>query len=90
MFFFLQSFGSKASAEAKFKQQLKFQTEVHMDHLKEAATLAEKEVDRRVHLEYNEKAEIEKLKYQEQVLSMIAVMNGIHNAVEGTCSQLNQ
>lgn len=55
-----------------------------MDHLKEAANLAEKEVERRVHLEYSEKAEIENLKYKEQVLSMIAVMNGINDAVKGT------
>jgi len=55
-----------------------------MDHLKEAANLAEKEVERRVNLEYSEKAETEKLKYKEQVLSMIAVMNGINDAVKGT------
>lgn len=55
-----------------------------MDHLKEAASLAEKEVDRRVRLEYSEKAEIEKLKYQEQVSSMIAVMNAINDALKGT------
>lgn len=63
---------------------MRFQTEVHMDHLKEAANLAEKEVERRVNLEYSEKAETEKLKYKEQVLSMIAVMNGINDAVKGT------
>jgi len=55
-----------------------------MDHLKEAANLAEKEVERRVNLEYSEKAETEKLKYKEQVLSVIAVMNGINDAVKGT------
>ncbi|XP_027837338.1 MICOS complex subunit Mic60-like isoform X1 [Aphis gossypii] len=80
--FINESFESKANSEAKFKEQLRFQTEVHMDHLKEAANLAEKEVERRVHLEYSEKAEIEKLKYKEQVLSMIAVMNGINDAVK--------
>lgn len=63
---------------------MRFQTEVHIDHLKEAANLAEKEVERRVNLEYSEKAETEKLKYKEQVLSMIAVMNGINDAVKGT------
>lgn len=80
--FIKESFGSKASSEAKFKDQLRFQTEVHIDHLKEAANLAEKEVERRVNLEYSEKAEIEKLKYKEQVLNMIAVMNGINDAVK--------
>ncbi|XP_025194019.1 MICOS complex subunit Mic60-like [Melanaphis sacchari] len=80
--FINESYGSKANNEAKFKEQLRFQTEVHMDHLKEAANLAEKEVERRVRLEYSEKAEIEKLKYKEQVLSMIAVMNGINDAVK--------
>jgi len=55
-----------------------------MDHLKEAANLAEKEVERRVNLEYSEKAETEKLKYKEQVLNVIAVMNGINDAVKGT------
>ncbi|XP_015379775.1 PREDICTED: MICOS complex subunit Mic60-like isoform X2 [Diuraphis noxia] len=80
--FIKESFGSKASSEAKFKEQLRFQTEVHIDHLKEAANLAEKEVERRVNLEYSEKAETEKLKYKEQVLSMIAVMNGINDAVK--------
>ncbi|CAI6363574.1 unnamed protein product [Macrosiphum euphorbiae] len=80
--FINESFGSKANSEAKFKEQLRFQTEVHMDHLKEAANLAEKEVERRVNLEYSEKAETEKLKYKEQVLSMIAVMNGINDAVK--------
>ncbi|XP_003240956.1 MICOS complex subunit Mic60 isoform X1 [Acyrthosiphon pisum] len=80
--FINESFGSKANSEAKFKEQLRFQTEVHMDHLKEAANLAEKEVERRVNLEYSEKSETEKLKYKEQVLSMIAVMNGINDAVK--------
>lgn len=80
--FIKESFGSKANSEAKFKEQLRFQTEVHIDHLKEAANLAEKEVERRVNLEYSEKAETEKLKYKEQVLSMIAVMNGINDAVK--------
>lgn len=60
-----------------------------MDHLKEAASLAEKEVDRRVRLEYSEKAEIEKLKYQDQVSSMIAVMNAINDALKGTQSILH-
>lgn len=55
-----------------------------MDHLKEAAKLAEKEVDRRVRLEYTEKAEIEKLKYQEQISSMISVMNAINDALKGS------
>lgn len=54
-----------------------------MDHLKEAASLAEKEVDRRVRLEYSEKAEMEKLKYQEQISSMIAVMHAINDALQG-------
>lgn len=80
--FINESFEAKANSEVKFKEQLRFQTEVHMDHLKDAANLAEKEVERRVHLEYSEKAEIEKLKYKEQVLSMIAVMNGINDAVK--------
>lgn len=76
--------GSKASCEAKFKQQLRLQTEVHMDHLKEAASLSENEVDRRVRLEYTEKAEIEKLKYQEQVSGMTAVMHAINDTLKGT------
>lgn len=59
-------------------------TEIHIDHLKEAASLAEKEVDRRVRLEYTEKAEIEKLKYQEQISSMTAVMHAINDALKGT------
>lgn len=54
-----------------------------MDHLKEAASLAEKEVDRRVRLEYSEKTEMEKLKYQEQISSMIAVMHAINDALQG-------
>jgi len=54
-----------------------------MDHLKEAADLAEKEVDRRVRLEYSEKAEMEKLKYQEQVSIMIAVIHAINDALKG-------
>lgn len=62
---------------------MRLQTEVHMDHLKEAANLAEKEVDRRVRLEYCEKAEMEKLKYQEQISSMIAVMHAINDALQG-------
>lgn len=83
MFFFLKSLSSKVSGESKFKQQLRLQTEVHMDHLREAAGLAEKEVDRRVRLEYTEKAEIEKLKYQEQVSGMTAVMHAINDALKG-------
>lgn len=79
---------SKANGEAKFKQQLRLQTEVHMDHLKEAASLAEKEVERRVRLEYSEKAETEKLKYQEQVSSMTAVMLAINDALKGTCCEM--
>lgn len=54
-----------------------------MDHLKEAADMAEKEVNRRVHLEYTEKAEIEKLKYQEQVSGITAVMHAINDALKG-------
>lgn len=75
---------SKANGEAKFKEQLRLQSEVHMDHLKEAASLAEKEVERRVRLEYSEKAETEKLKYQEQVSSMTAIMLAINDALNGT------
>lgn len=60
-----------------------------MDHLKEAASLAKKEVDRRVRLEYSEKAEIEKLKYQEQISSMIAVMHGINDALQGNILSKN-
>lgn len=56
-----------------------------MDHLKEAANLAEKEVERRVRLEYDEKAEIEKFKYQEQVSSITAVMHAINDALKGDC-----
>lgn len=79
-----KSFGLKANGEAKFKQQLRLQTEVHADHLKEAAKLAEKEVDRRLRLEYSEKAEIERLKYQEQVSGMTSVMHAINDALKGT------
>lgn len=55
-----------------------------MDHLKEAAEITEKEVNRRVHLEYTEKAEIEKFKYQEQVIGITAVMHAINDALKGT------
>lgn len=82
-FLFLQSFSAKASGEEQFKKQLRLQSEVHLDHLKEAASLTEKEVNRRVRLEYSEKAEIEKLKYQEQVSSMTAVMHAINDALKG-------
>jgi mitofilin len=75
----------KANGEAKFKQQLRLQSEVHMDHLKEAASLAEKEVERRVRLEYSEKAETVKLKYQEQVSIMTAVMLAVNDALKGSC-----
>lgn len=56
-----------------------------MDHLKEAASLAEKEVERRIRLEYSEKAETVKLKYQEQVSIMTAVMLAINDALKGSC-----
>jgi len=88
--FIKESLGSKASSEAKFKQQLRLQTEVHMDHLKEAASLAKKEVDRRVRLEYTEKAEIEKLKYQEQVLTMTAVMHAINDTLKEHADKRNK
>lgn len=60
-----------------------------MDHLKEAANLAEKEVERRVRLEYDEKAEIEKFKYQEQVSNITAVMLAINDALKGDCIMTN-
>jgi len=88
--FFKESFNYKTSGEAKFKQLLRLQTEVHMDHLKEAADLAEKEVDRRVRLEYSEKSETEKLKYQEQVSSMIAVMYAINDALKEHSEKRNK
>ncbi|XP_050426152.1 MICOS complex subunit Mic60-like [Adelges cooleyi] len=76
------SFELTAEIESKLKQQLKLQSEVHMDHLAEAANLAAREVDRRVRLEYSEKAEAERLNYQQQVVVMTTVMQAIDDALK--------
>ncbi|XP_050522304.1 MICOS complex subunit Mic60-like [Daktulosphaira vitifoliae] len=80
--FINDSFEIQSDCDGKLRQQLKLKAEIHLDHLKEAANLAEREVDRRLRLEYSEKAEIERLKYQEQVISTITVLHAIDDALK--------
>lgn len=73
----------QAEKESKLRQQLKVQTEAHMDHLQDAVAEKEKELRRVFERELNEKLTVEQSAYKLQLATMLGKLKGMDEALKG-------
>ncbi|XP_003436101.2 MICOS complex subunit Mic60 isoform X1 [Anopheles gambiae] len=72
---------TRAELEQQMREQLKRQTEAHVDHLKDALTHKELEMKRKFQRELDEKITTEQASYKLQLAAMLGKLKGIHNAL---------
>uniref|UniRef100_A0A182JYI7 MICOS complex subunit MIC60 n=1 Tax=Anopheles christyi TaxID=43041 RepID=A0A182JYI7_9DIPT len=72
---------TRAELEQQMREQLKRQTEAHIDHLKDALTQKELEMKRKFQRELDEKITTEQASYKLQLAAMLGKLKGIHNAL---------
>ncbi|KFB38195.1 AGAP002364-PA-like protein [Anopheles sinensis] len=71
----------RAELEQQIREQMKRQTEAHIDHLKDALTQKEVEMKRKFHRELDEKITTEQAAYKLQLAAMLGKLKGINNAL---------
>ncbi|XP_053671829.1 MICOS complex subunit Mic60 [Anopheles nili] len=72
---------TRAELEQVSREQMKRQTEAHIDHLKDALTQKEAEMKRKFQRELDEKITTEQASYKLQLAAMLGKLKGIHNAL---------
>ncbi|XP_050068847.1 MICOS complex subunit Mic60 isoform X2 [Anopheles maculipalpis] len=72
---------ARAELEQQMREQMKRQTEAHIDHLKDALTQKEVEMKRKFQRELDEKITTEQASYKLQLAAMLGKLKGIHNAL---------
>uniref|UniRef100_A0A182PA36 MICOS complex subunit MIC60 n=1 Tax=Anopheles epiroticus TaxID=199890 RepID=A0A182PA36_9DIPT len=72
---------TRAELEQQMREQMKRQTEAHIDHLKDALTQKEIEMKRKFQRELDEKITTEQASYKLQLATMLGKLKGIHNAL---------
>uniref|UniRef100_A0A182N4N9 MICOS complex subunit MIC60 n=1 Tax=Anopheles dirus TaxID=7168 RepID=A0A182N4N9_9DIPT len=72
---------TRAELEQQLREQMKRQTEAHIDHLKDALTQKEVEMRRKFQRELDEKITTEQASYKLQLAAMLGKMKGIHKAL---------
>uniref|UniRef100_A0A182Q2H4 MICOS complex subunit MIC60 n=1 Tax=Anopheles farauti TaxID=69004 RepID=A0A182Q2H4_9DIPT len=72
---------ARAELEQQLREQMKRQTEAHVDHLKDALTQKEVEMRRKFQRELDEKITTEQASYKLQLAAMLGKMKGIHKAL---------
>ncbi|XP_035891440.1 MICOS complex subunit Mic60 isoform X2 [Anopheles stephensi] len=72
---------TRAELEQQMREQMKRQTEAHIDHLKDALTQKEVEMKRKFQRELDEKITTEQASYKLQLAAMLGKLKGIHNAL---------
>ncbi|XP_065207259.1 MICOS complex subunit Mic60 [Planococcus citri] len=72
----------KLEFENELKNQLKRQAEVYNDHLEEIVYLKDKENERKLHQNINEKVEDMKINYNKQLAKIIGRMKGLDMALK--------
>uniref|UniRef100_A0A4Y0BPU5 MICOS complex subunit MIC60 n=1 Tax=Anopheles funestus TaxID=62324 RepID=A0A4Y0BPU5_ANOFN len=72
---------TRAELEQQMRDQIKRQTEAHIDHLKDALTQKELEMKRKFQRELDEKITTEQASYKLQLAAMLGKLKGIHNAL---------
>ncbi|XP_053669452.1 MICOS complex subunit Mic60 [Anopheles marshallii] len=72
---------TRAELEQQMREQMKRQTEAHIDHLKDALTQKEVEMRRKFQRELDEKITTEQASYKLQLAAMLGKLKGIHNAL---------
>lgn len=76
-------FRAQSESEAKVRQQLKVQSEAHVDHLQDALIEKEKELRRIFNRELNEKLNVEQSTYKLQLATMLGKLKGMDSALKG-------
>lgn len=74
----------QTESEAKLRQQLKTQTDAHVDHLQDCLSEKEKELRRAFSNELNEKVSVEQSTYKLQLATMLGKLKGMDAALKGT------
>ncbi|XP_052869919.1 MICOS complex subunit Mic60 isoform X2 [Anopheles cruzii] len=72
---------ARAELEQQLRDQVKRQTDAHIDHLKDSLAQKETEMKRKFQRELNEKITTEQASYKLQLAAMLGKLKGIHKAL---------
>uniref|UniRef100_A0A069DW02 MICOS complex subunit MIC60 n=1 Tax=Panstrongylus megistus TaxID=65343 RepID=A0A069DW02_9HEMI len=77
----------RAECERNMRLQMKRQAEAHADHLMEAMQMKEKEMERKLRREMEERLLEEKNKFKEEIAAMVGRLRGMDDAMRTRASQ---
>lgn len=67
------------------RRQLKLQSEIHADHLREALSVKEQETQRTLQRALSEQGEAESIKYKTQLAAVVGKLHALSAALKGKC-----
>lgn len=70
----------------EMRRQLKLQSEIHADHLREALSVKEQETQRMLQRALGEQAEAESIKYKTQLAAVVGRLRAVTAALKGKSS----
>lgn len=71
--------------DEELRRQLKLQSEIHADHLREALSVKEQETQRKLLRALDEQTEAESIKYKTQLAAVVGKLHALSAALKGKC-----
>ena len=75
----------RAACEHEIRKQLRIQTEIQADHLRDSIKLKEMEIERTHRRELGKVLAEENTKYQTYLAALLGRMQGIQHGLQGVC-----
>ena len=78
----------RKAMDDEMRRQLKLQTGIHADHLREAMALKDREMERKVNRALSERKEQESSDYKSQLAAVIGKLRGLDEALKSKYTTL--
>jgi len=83
--FVFQLLAEQKKFDDEMRRQLKLQSEIHTDHLREALSVKEQETQRTVERALSEQADADSIKHKTQLAAVVGRLRALTAALKGKC-----
>lgn len=83
--FVFQLLTEQKKFDDEMRRQLKLQSEIHADHLREALSVKEQETQRMVERALSEQADADSIKHKTQLAAVVGRLRALTAALKGKC-----
>lgn len=83
--FVLQLLAEQKKFDDEMRRQLKLQSEIHADHLREALSVKEQETQRTLERALSEQTDADSIKHKIQLVAVVGRLRALSAALKGKC-----